>query len=232
MESAARCTLYHPAFSLSMVIPTKMSAKPVGKLLDKWVKEHRKRFPEASGAGFRLELEGACLPLSTAIGEVAPGARLVVVEEAGTSVSDKESSASDKGASDKESSASTSGAGVAAAAKGGRRVPGGVRDCDEVGDFARAPPDIEIDEIFATRRVLRIAERDCGARLGCPTSGPCRVSHVRRGRGSTPFPGLDPLVHVRFGVASPTYADDDVGELVSVVCPGVDERGLDVSSQR
>ncbi|KAH8097612.1 hypothetical protein JL720_507 [Aureococcus anophagefferens] len=53
----------------------------------------------------------------------------------------------------------------------------GLRDAEETGDFAREPPDVVVTPLFATRRLLRIAERD-GARLGCATGGPCRVRRL------------------------------------------------------
>ncbi|KAH8047223.1 ribonuclease [Aureococcus anophagefferens] len=97
----------------------------------------------------------------------------------------------------------------------------GLRDAEETGDFAREPPDVDVTPLFATRRLLRIAERDGGARLGCATGGPCRV---RRVPGSPPFPGFDARCAACFEARPAADFGGDAPELVSVVCPTTGDR--------
>ncbi|KAH8055635.1 hypothetical protein JL722_7975 [Aureococcus anophagefferens] len=169
-----KVTLVHAACSLSMRIPEAIRAKPVSKLLRAWTKEYERRAPGADTAGLGLECDGSPLPLDAAIGSLAPGSRLVVVERAAPRRADRPAEPP-----------------AAATPRPPRHTPAAprrLRDAEETGDFAREPPDVDVTPLFATRRLLRIAERDGGARLGCATGGPCRV---RRLPGSPPFPGFD-----------------------------------------
>lgn len=171
-----------------------MGSKPVRKLLQKWQTQYESR-TRTSGAAFTLAIAGTALSLEARIGSLARGAKLDVVEAAAPPPAPPPLEPPRE------------------------RPSPPSRDALETGDFARAPPDARNDELFQTRRLLRIAERDAGARLGCSTARPCRVGHVARARGSAPFAGLDPRAHVKYEVLDAASRPRPVEVKISVVCP-------------